>query len=55
MMSSLSEAEAEHLQNGDVHLAQIRDFEMGNLEPFGALRSVMARFFNFCWMLTVFL
>ena len=28
----LSENEAENLQNGDVHLAQIPDFEMGYLE-----------------------
>ena len=43
--SYLSENEAENLQNGDVHLAQIPDFEMEYLEPFGALRSVMPRFF----------
>ena len=48
MTSHLSENEAEHLQNGDVHLAQIPDFEMGNLENhFGPLRSVMARSFAF--------
>ena len=28
----LSENEAENLQNGDVHLVQILDFEMGYLE-----------------------
>ena len=42
MTSYLIENEAENLQNGDVHLVQIPDFEM---EPFGALRSVMVRFF----------
>ena len=49
MTSYLSENEANSLQNGDVHLAQIPDFEMGYLvhEPFGALRSVMALFFFF--------
>ena len=31
MTSYLNENEAENLQNG-VHLAQIRDFEMGHLE-----------------------
>ena len=30
--SYLSENEAKNLQNGDVHLAQIPDFEMGYLE-----------------------
>ena len=47
MTSYLIESEAENLQNGDIHLAQIADFEMEYLEPFGALRSVMARFFAF--------
>ena len=47
MTSYLSENEAENLQNGDVHLAQIPDFEVEYLEPFGALRSVMARFLHF--------
>ena len=32
MMSYFSENETENLQNGDVHLAQIRDFGMGHLE-----------------------
>ena len=32
MMSYLSENEAKSLQNGDVHLAEILDFEMGYLE-----------------------
>ena len=32
MMSYLSENEAKNLQNGDVPLAQIPDFEMGYLE-----------------------
>ena len=32
MTSYLSENEAEYLQNGDVHLAQISDFEMEYLE-----------------------
>ena len=32
MTSYLSENEAENLQNGDVHLAQIPDFEMEYLE-----------------------
>ena len=44
MTSYLSENEAENLQNGDVHLAQIPDFEISR-EPFRALSSVMARFF----------
>ena len=47
MTSYLCEAEAENLQNGDVHLAQISVFGMGyrSREPFSALRSVMAHFF----------
>ena len=32
MISYLIENEAENLQNGDVHLAQILDFEIENLE-----------------------
>ena len=32
MTSYLSENDAKNLQNGDVHLAQIPDFEMGYLE-----------------------
>ena len=32
MTSYLNENEAKNLQNGDVHLAQIPDFEMGCLE-----------------------
>ena len=32
MTSCLSENEAKNLQNGDVHLAQIPDFEMVYLE-----------------------
>ena len=32
MMSYLSENEAENLQNGEAHLAQIPDFEMEYLE-----------------------
>ena len=32
MTSDLSENEAENLQNGDVHLAQLSDFGMGYLE-----------------------
>ena len=32
MTSYLRENEAENLQNGDVHLAQIPDFGMGYLE-----------------------
>ena len=32
MMSYLRENEAENLQNGDVHLAQIPDFELTYLE-----------------------
>ena len=48
MASYLSENEAENLQNGDVHLPKISDFEMQlSREPFGALRSVMARFSAF--------
>ena len=48
MTSYLSENEAKSLQNGDVHVAQIPDFEMGmSREPFGALRSVMAHVFAF--------
>ena len=46
MTSYLGGIEAKNVQNGDVHIAQISDFEMEYLEePFGALRSVMARFF----------
>ena len=37
MTSYLSENEAENLQNGDVHLAQIPDFEMEYLENHLAL------------------
>ena len=32
MTSYLSENKAENLQNGDVHLAQIPEFDMGSLE-----------------------
>ena len=32
VMSYLSEKEAKNLQNGDVHIAQIPDFEMEYLE-----------------------
>ena len=32
MTSYLSENEAENQRNGDIHLAQIRDFEMEYLE-----------------------
>ena len=32
MTSYLSENEAKNLQNGDINLAQIPDFEMGYLE-----------------------
>ena len=32
MTSYLSENKAKNLQNGDVHLAQIQNFEMGYLE-----------------------
>ena len=32
MTSYLSENEATNLQNGDVHLAQIHEFEMGYFE-----------------------
>ena len=46
MTSYLSENDTKNLQNGDVHLAQIPDFENGiSREPFGALTSVMAHFF----------
>ena len=42
MMSYLIEYEAKNLQNGDVHLAQIPDFEMGYLKNhLATLRSVM--------------
>ena len=44
MTSYLSENEAENLQNGDVHLAKIPDFEIGYL---GALRLVRAHYFAF--------
>ena len=48
MTSFSSENEARNLQNGDVHLAQIPDFKIViSREPFGALRSVMARCFAF--------
>ena len=46
MKSYLNGNEAENLQNGDVHLAKIPDFEISR-EPFGTLRSVMARFLAF--------
>ena len=46
MTSYLSENETENLQNGDVYLALIPDFEMGlSRKPFRALRSVMAHVF----------
>ena len=32
LITYLSENEAENLQNGDVHLAKIPDFEMGYLQ-----------------------
>ena len=32
MMSYVSENEAENLENGNIHLAQIPDFEMGYLK-----------------------
>ena len=49
MTSYLSENEAENLQNGDIHLAQLPDYEWNISRIIGALRSVMARvfFFNF--------
>ena len=47
MTSYLIGNEAENLQNGDVHPAQIADFEMEYLEPCGALKSVMTCFFAF--------
>ena len=48
MTSYLCENEAENLQNGDSHLAQIPDFGMRYLEnPCDALRSVRAHFFAF--------
>ena len=34
MTSYLSENEAKNLQNGDIHLAQILDLEMGYLENY---------------------
>ena len=44
MTSYLSEKKAENLQNSDVHLAQIPDFETEYLDNhLGALRSVIAR------------
>ena len=49
--SYLSENEAENLQNGDVHLAQIPDVGMEYLEPFGALRSVSDGLFFALFML----
>ena len=46
MTSYLSENEVENLQNGDIHLVQIPDYEMEYLENHLAhLRSVMAVFF----------
>ena len=49
MMSYFIENEVENLQNGDLHLAQIPDFEMEYLmqDLFSTLRSVMACFFIF--------
>ena len=58
VMSYLSKNEAENLQNSDVHLAQIPEFEMENLENhLGALRSVIARciaFFTLWFKLNFF-
>ena len=34
MISYLSENETQNLQNGDVHLAQVPDFEMEYLEDY---------------------
>ena len=48
MTSYLSENKATNLQNGDVHFAQIPDFENGiSREPFGTLRSVKAHILHF--------
>ena len=42
------ENEAENLQDGDVHLAQARDFGMGYLKnQSGALKSMMVHFVEF--------
>ena len=48
MMSYLSENEAKNLQNGIIHLGQIRpDFEMGYLEyHLAILRTVMTCFLH---------
>ena len=54
MTSYLSKNEAENLQNGDVHLAQIADFGMRYLEnQFATLRSVMAHLFEFFYVLSL--
>ena len=57
-MSYLSKNEAENLQNGKVHLAQIPEFEMKYLENhLGALRLVVARciaFLTFSFKLNFF-
>ena len=57
-MSYLSKNEAENLQNGKVHLAQIPEFEMEYLENhLGALRLVIAcciAFFTLSFKLNFF-
>ena len=45
MRSYLNENKAKNLQNGNIHVAQIPDFEISR-EPSGAMRSVMV-FFSF--------
>ena len=44
MTSYLSENKAENLQNGNVHLAQIPDFEIGYLENHLAVRARYSAF-----------
>ena len=45
MTSYLSENEAKNLQNGDVHIAQIPDFEMEYLENIGRIEVGDGSFF----------
>ena len=45
MTSYLSEKEAKNLQNGDFHLAQIPDFEMGYLETIWSIEVIDGSFF----------
>ena len=54
MTSHLSENEAENLQNGDVHLAQIPDFEMEYLEKIWRIEVGDGSFFCIFHALSLF-